>query len=312
MNSNIRTAQVNNKIAAGFILILFIYLLACAPAPSATMIVDDAGMTVTRVSDCKRIVSLSPSNTEIVYSLGLADKLVGVTEYCNYPPEAKAKQRIGGFSTVDIEKVVALQPDLVLAADVHENTVTPMLQKSGFNIVTLKPKTMEDTLNDIILVGKLTSSETAAGKLVDNLRNRIKKVVEKTGGIQKQDRTRTLVVIWHDPLMSAGSGTLIDDLITMCGGNNLAGDIAGHKAISLETVIARDPEVIIVPTSMGTGESAVWDYLKSEPRLKAVSAFKNQRVFKMDGDTIYRYGPRLVDALEQVAEFIHPEIFPAR
>ncbi len=294
-----------------FLLSALITIAACnRPIPSEELI-DDAGSHVVSVTTAQRIVSLAPSNTEIAYALGLGDRLAGVTEYCNYPPEAKKKTLIGGFSTVDIEKTVALQPDLILAADMHSKSVTPALQKIGFNVVTLNPKTLQAVLKDIALVGKISGQYNQSQALVDNLNKRIDTINSKTRELKPDQRPRVLLLIWHDPLMAAGKGTLIDDLINISGGLNVASDINEFKAISLEVVIQRNPEVIIVPMSMGKGESPLWNYINTEPRLKTVNAVKYGRLYQIDGDIALRYGPRTVEGLEQFAGYIHPDLFPS-
>ncbi len=297
--------------AFSFLLPVIITIAACnRPIPPEALI-DDIGSHIQPIPAPQRIVSLAPSNTEIVYALGLGDRLVGVTEYCNYPPEAKKKTLIGGFSTVDIEKTVALQPDLILATDIHSKSATPTLQKIGFDVITLNPRTLEAVLKDIALVGKITGQDDQSQALVENLRKRIDAISSKTGLLQQDQRPRVLLLLWHDPLMAAGKGTLIDDLISVAGGLNIAQDVTGHQAISLEAVITRNPDVIIVPISMGKEESPLWNYVNTEPRFKTVNAVKNGRLYLIEGDIALRYGPRSIQALEQFAGYIHPELFPS-
>jgi iron complex transport system substrate-binding protein len=281
--------------------------LACGQPAAPAALTDDAGSSIRIGPPPQRIVSLAPSNTEIVYALGLGGRLVGVTEYCNYPPEAKKVAQVGGFSTVDIEKTVALQPDLIMAADIHSKSVTPTLQKIGFNVVTLNPKTLQAVLDDIVLAGRVTGQSGQADAISSELRRRIESVRSKTAALKPAERPRVLL------LLTAGSGTLIDDIITAAGGSNIAGDIAGHQAISLEVIISRDPQLIIIPASMGTEGSPTWNYVNDEVRFKGISAVRDKRLHRMDGDVIYRYGPRSVDGLEALAGFIHPELFqPSR
>jgi iron complex transport system substrate-binding protein len=285
-------------------------VIACIHPARPPDLVDDTGSQVRPIPEPQRIISLAPSNTEIAFELGLGDKLVGVTEYCNYPPEARKKTLIGGFSTVDIEKTVALQPNLILAADIHSKSATPALQKIGFNVITLNPKTLETVLKDMTLVGQVTGQEGRSRSLVDNLNNRIDYVRLKTSDLKPDGRPRVLLLVWHDPIMAAGRGTLIDDMINIGGGTNIAGDINGYQAISLEAVITRNPDVIIVPLSMGKDESPLWNYVNTEQRLQSVNAVKNGRIFRIDGDVALRYGPRSIQALEQFAGYIHPTLFP--
>jgi len=294
-----------------FILIISTFsVIACIHPARPPDLVYDTGSQVRPIPEPQRIISLAPSNTEIAFELGLGDKLVGVTEYCNYPPEARKKTLIGGFSTVDIEKTVALQPNLILAADIHSKSATPALQKIGFNVITLNPKTLETVLKDMTLVGQVTGQEGRSRSLVDNLNNRIDYVRLKTSDLKPDGRPRVLLLVWHDPIMAAGRGTLIDDMINIGGGTNIAGDINGYQAISLEAVITRNPDVIIVPLSMGKDESPLWNYVNTEQRLQSVNAVKNGRIFRIDGDVALRYGPRSIQALEQFAGYIHPTLFP--
>jgi iron complex transport system substrate-binding protein len=284
-------------------------LLSCIPQSPPGNIVDGLGRKVTINTVPQRIVSLAPSNTEILFALGLGDKVVGDTEYCNYPEAAKTKPKVGGFSTVDTEKVVSLRPDLVLATRIHDKTIIPALENLGITVVALTPGSLNDVLDSIKLVGKITGQDKQASELVKDLSARIKEIADKTQNLSPDQRPRVFYVTWHDPLWTAGTGTLSNDVISQAGGQNIASDITGDKTIDLETVINRDPEVIIVSVGMGTGEDLPWQYIKSESRLKNTQALLNSRVYKIDGDLIHRPGPRIVEALEQIAQFIHPELF---
>ncbi len=283
--------------------------LNCTPQSPPGNIVDGLGRNITIEKIPQRIVSLSPSNTEILFALGLGDKVVGVTEYCNYPQAAATKPKIGGFSTVDIEKVVSLEPDLVLAANIHSKTAIPALEKLGLTVVALTPNSLPEVLDSITLIGKITGQNKQASKLVSDLKTRIEAITDKTQTLSLNQRPRVFYITWHDPLMTAGTGTLADDVISSAGGQNIASDISGDKTIDLETVIYRDPQVIVASIGMGTGEDLPWQYVQNEPRLKNTQALLNDRIYKIDGDLIHRPGPRIVEALEQMAHFIHPELF---
>ncbi|MEJ2738742.1 MAG: helical backbone metal receptor [Dehalococcoidia bacterium] len=242
--------------AIAFFIVLLLTTGCSSPAAPGN-ITDDLGRNIQIESIPDRIVSLAPSNTEILFALGLGEKVVGVTDYCNYPDEAQEKPSIGGFSTVNIEAVVALEPDLILATDRHSKTVIPALENLGYTVVALSPETLD----------------------------------------------------WHDPLMTAGTGTLAYDVITTAGGINIAGDISGDNTISLETVIDRNPQIIVASVGMGSGEDLPWQYVQTEERLKTTDALKTGQVYKINGDLIHRAGPRIVDALEIMAQFFHPELF---
>lgn len=282
---------------------------ACAgPVMPYAEIKDDSGYPITTAPAAQRIISLAPANTEIVFALGLEDRLVGVTEFCNYPPAANDKTRVGGFSTVDIEKAVGLRPDLVLASDIHSKTVTPQMQKMGFRVVSLYPKTVRGAISDITLTGNLAGAEKAAAELTASLQKRVDAVTTVTADLAPTRRPRTLLMIWNDPLMVAGSATLIDDIIRLAGGTNIASDINGFGSMNLESMISADPQVIIVPTSMDKSSDLLWEFVTIDPRLSNTSAVKNGRVYRIEGDLVYRYSPRCISALEQTAMFLHPEL----
>lgn len=288
--------------------------LSCSPpkageSQSPIEITDQLGRAVKLDKIPQRIVSLAPSNTEILFALGLADRVVGVTDYCNYPPEAKQKPSIGGFSTPNMEKLVALAPDLVLAAPIHETEVIPQLEKKGVTVFALAPKTIDEVLESITLVGKITGEEKEAAKLVAGMRTRIEAVTDKTDNLSPEQRPRVFYIVWHDPLMTAGRGTFHDELIRKAGGINIAGDLSGYPSISLETVVQVSPQVIISGVGMGTGLDAPMQFALTEPRLRSTDARQQGRVYAMDTDIADRAGPRIVDALEQFAQDIHPELF---
>ena len=289
--------------------LLTVVTIGCGQPSPPGNVADDLGRTINIEQIPQRIVSLAPSNTEILFALGLDDRVVGVTEYCNYPEEAKAKPKVGGFSTVDIERVVYLEPDLILATHIHGKTAIPALEELGLTVLALAPGSLDELMSNITLVGKITGQDKIASKLVDDLRERIEAVANKTQDLTPNQRPRVFYLTWHDPLWTRGKDTSVDEIISKAGGQNIAYDLSGDKTIDLETVLHRDPQVIIAAVNMGTGEDLPWQYVRTEPRLKNTEALLNNRVYKIDGDLIHRPSPRLVEALEQVAQFIHPELF---
>jgi iron complex transport system substrate-binding protein len=307
-----------SKYIRNCLLVLFSFFLftglGCASqrsngAPSSIEITDQLGRLVKLDRMPQRIVSLAPSNTEVLFALGLADMVVGVTDYCNYPPEAKEKPSIGGFSTPNIEQVVALSPDLILAASIHQKQIIPQLEARGMTVFALAPKTLNEVLETITLVGEITDKKEEASRLVTGMGSRIKAITDKTNNLPEAQKPRVFYVTWHDPLKTAGSGTLQDELIRTAGGINVAGNLSGYAGISLEAVIAANPEVIIAGVGMGTGADAPLQFAKTEPRLRDTDVRQHDRVYAIDVDLVGRTGPRIVDALEQLARFIHPELF---
>jgi iron complex transport system substrate-binding protein len=258
----------------------------------------------------ERIISLVPGNTEILFVLGLSDEVVGVTEYCDYPPEAQDKPKVGGFSTPNIEEVVALSPDLIIATQRHEVSIIPALEGKGLTVFALDPKTLDEVLEAITLIGEITGKEAEASQLVTDMSNRIKAVTDKTDGLSEAQRPRVFSITWHDPLKTAGGDTWQDELITKAGGINIAHELTGgYVPISLEAVIDANPEVIIADVGMGSGEDTPLEFSMTELRLRGVDARINNEIYGIDVDLSGRPGPRIVEGLEQFAKAIHPELF---
>ncbi len=293
--------------------ILSLFAACTAPAdevaPSPIEITDQLGRVVKLEKIPEKIISLAPSNTEILFALGLGDKVVAVTDYCDYPPEAKEKPSIGGFTTPNIEEVVALSPDLILATSIHEKRIIPQLEEKGIAVFALAPETLDEVLASIKLVGEVTGKEEEASRLVAQMQNRIKAITDKTNNLPEDKRPVVFYLTWHDPLKTSGLGTLHHELIQKAGGRNIFPEIIGTQSVDLELLVARDPQVMIAGTGMGSGEDKTFQYLKTESRLQNTEAGKNGRIYKINIDLTGRAGPRIVDGLEQFAKCIHPEIF---
>jgi iron complex transport system substrate-binding protein len=273
-------------------------------------VTDDLGRKVTINKLPQRIVSLAPSNTEILFALGLDDKIIGVTDYCDYPEAAKSKPRVAGYSTPNLEKLVSLQPDLVLAESIHEKTVLPALEKLGLTIFLSWARSIDTIMNDITSIGQMNGKSKTATQLVNKLTSRIKAVSTKTQILSPEKRPRVLYVVWHQPIRTMGSETFIDDLIKTAGGINIfSKDFDKSRVVSLESVVAKNPQVIIV-TGMATSGDLIYNAIKTEERLKSVDAMVNNRIYRIsDANLIERPGPRIVDGLDELAKLIHPEIF---
>jgi len=256
----------------------------------------------------ERIISTSPANTEILFALGLEDKVVGVTTYCNYPPEALEKPKIGGFSTVDIELIINSTPDLVLASSKTGEENIKKLEDIGIDVIVIDPKNIDEILENIRLIGDLTGNVNEAEELTNNMWERINAVKENAKKLKKNNKKpKILYVMWHEPLMSVGKNIKTNDLIEIAGGENIYSDTKiDYPKISLESVIDRNPEVIIAAVGMGSGGNLTYEYIINEPQLKDVNAIKNNRVYRIHVDLL-RPSPRIVDALEQFAKWIQNE-----
>lgn len=279
---------------------------------SSITVTDGLGRRITIKEIPKRIISLAPPITEIVFKLDLEDKLVGVTNYCNYPPEARFKEKVGGttFADLDLEKIISLKPDLILVSTGYQKKTISAIEERGINIFALEANSLEEVIENIELVGRITGRENKAAKISDNMRKRIKAVEKKTNHFSEDKRPRVLhVTSVSEGLWTPGKGTFQDDIIRKAGGINIAHDLGkGWGIMSLEEVIHRDPEVIVVSFAHGRGLRD-YKWVKTDPRLKNVTARKQGRIYKIDADIISRSGPRIVDGLEKYARFIHPKIF---
>ncbi len=286
------------------LLSLALVLTACSPAEQTPpqYFFDDLGRLVAINGTPQRIVSLAPSNTETLFALGLGDRVVGVTDYCDYPPEALDKEKVGGYANPDIEKLVALNPDLILVAHGTPMDVINNMVGLGLTLFGIKTTDLDDLLNDIRRIGEIADKELEAQALTSEMAVGIKAVTDVTSELE--ERPRVFYIIWNDPLQTAGSGTFIHELIEKGGGVNICGNITGYPIISIEEVIARNPEVIITSSWPG-----IYEWAMNETALNATDARQNNRVFACDDNLVQRPGPRLVEGLEWFAHFIHPEIF---
>ena len=297
-----------------FLVSSLLFLLVFAGAASAAdwepvTITDDLGVTVTIDKYPERIVSLSPANTEILFALGLGDRIVGVTEYCTYPEAALSKDKIGGFSTINTEKIAVLNPDLLVAADGNSEETIAHLRELGYTIITVNADTIDTTLADIRLIGKAAGVESAAEELVSSMKADLAEIAEKTKGAEKPT---ILHCMWTDPLWVSGSGTFQDEMISAAGGVNAAAAEGGWVALTMEKFLTMNPDIIVVDSGDGMGvgtDDALKNFFLKDSRMQSLSAVQNERVYVVNADIIDRGGPRIVEGVEALAEIAHPDIF---
>jgi iron complex transport system substrate-binding protein len=261
-------------------------------------VTDDAGRTVTIAQTPHRIISLAPSITEDLFALGLGGKVVGDTTYDNYPPAAVNITKVGGFSSPSIEKIVSLNPDVVFASSLENNTLLSTLSGYGIPTVVLNPTSLTGILNDLSLIGKVTGSTGNSSALVTNLTQKM-----TANSISVASHPRVLYLVWYNPIMSAGADTFEGDIIAHAGGINVAqlANVSGYGTMSKESIVALNPSVIIANSAMN---STAVQQVKSDPALATVDAVKNGKIYILDSDIISRPGPRAFDALEQIAGII--------
>jgi iron complex transport system substrate-binding protein len=259
---------------------------------------DAMGRQVKIPKSVKRIISMAPNVTEMLFVLGLDNEIVGVTDFCNYPPEAKSKTKIGGYYNPNIEVIISLSPDLIIATpDGYSKERIDRLDQSGIPIFLINPQNIDDVLNSILLLGKVTDKEEIANQEVKKMRSRIMKIEGKIKQIPAQKRVKVFYEIGEDPLVTVGPNNFVNDLIEMAGGINIADDAPNSWPVySVEAVIMKNPNIILTaPSTMvsSTGQQRTkWD------KYRTVSAVVNQNIYQVDPDILLRPGPRVVDGLE--------------
>jgi len=252
----------------------------------------------------QRIVSLAPSVTETLFAIGADDRLVGVTSYGDYPPQARKIPRVGSFIYPSIEAVMAKQPDLVVGVRGGANRdIMLRMRNLGLKVEIVSVDSLSDIFTTIRFLARLVGREAAGEQLLSSIQAQINQVRRTIAGTK---RRKVLLVVGHRPLVAAGKGTFVDELITLAGGENIAG--TAHSAwphLPLEYVIAQAPKVII-EGGMGTERESQGKHWAD---LRSIPAVKEGRIYPYPSDKILRPGPRVAEALEEIARLIHPECF---
>jgi iron complex transport system substrate-binding protein len=279
-------------------------------------IIDDVGRTVTITNyPPERIVALAPSCVEILFAIGSGDKVVGVPEYSDYPPEVPEKVEAGdltitgNLNDVSIETVVGLQPDLVIATGGVQRLVAESLEEVGLPVIVLYPEKFDGVLDDISLIGKATGQINEAEALVTDMSQRAQEIADKTQGAS---RLRVYVeYFFNGGYWSLGSESAVDELIYLAGGINVfSGFGTQYMSTSTEEVLVADPEIIIISKgSMAEACGLTPETINGRSDWSEVSAVKNNQIYEVDESILSREGPRLILALEQLAKAIHPELF---
>lgn len=272
---------------------------------SIITVVDDYGYVVNITSTPTRIVSLAPSNTEILFAVGAGNQTVGVTDYCDYPYNFTAWEKAGNMTSIGnywqpaIEPIVALKPDLILASGGASDEAAAKLRNLGYNVLVLDATTLNGVLNDVYMVGKATGHSDQAATLVSGYRARIDAVEAKVANATTTPKV--YYETWNDPLMAAGPNTFVSDLISLAGGKNIFDDAAtSWPTVSSDSIITKNPDIIISYHTDGFSTRAGWS---------SISAVANNKIYALPSSIFSRPGPRLIDALEDLAKILHPEIF---
>lgn len=260
----------------------------------------------------RRIVSLAPSLTETLFAIGVGERVVAVTDLCDFPPAARELPKVGGLtsSNLHLESVVAARPDLVVSVGLNQEEVVAALRRLGIPVVVVPTdQGLGEVVAAVRRLGELSGRSAAAGALADDLERRLAAVDGALAGLPAAARPRVYFEVWDRPLMTAGPDTFLGEIVERAGGANVFADVRGrYVQVSPETVLARDPEVILTAEREG-GPGGAADFA-ARPGWDAVDAVAAGRVHLLDGDLVSRPGPRAVDALERTAALLHPDRFP--
>ncbi|MEW6047077.1 MAG: cobalamin-binding protein, partial [Bacillota bacterium] len=259
----------------------------------------------------RRIVSLAPSNTEILFAVGAGNQVVGVTLFDDFPAEVRSLEKVGGFAakSISVEKVVGLEPDLVLTAGSLQQPVIDALRRLGIPVFSVDSRSLDHLYDNIRKVGRLTGHAHRAEQVVRSMQARVEAVRSRVAAVEPSRRARVFYEVWDNPLMTAGPQTFIGQLIELAGGINIFSDVQREwPQVSLEELIRRNPDVILGPSSHG--RSLALENLRVRTGWHGVRAVQTGRVYLIEDSIVSRPGPRLVQGLEAVARALYPELFP--
>lgn len=300
-------SKQKKAIFIGLILLLsLLFLAGCArnqneKIEGERVFTDFFGQQIEIKEAPQRILSLSPAVTEILFALGLDQEIVGTTDYCNYPEAALSKPKVGGFTNPNMEIIVQAEPDLILLASGVQTEYIEAFKKYGLTTFALDAQTIDQVIENILLVGDITLRQDEAKIITDDMLSRINFVKEKTQGLEKP---LVFFEVWDDPLLSAGPETFIADILEIASAENFAADAkTDYPQISLELLLERDPDYYMAidhKNNLPAGE---------RPGFKNLQAMKKGNYFRIEDDLVTKPGPRIILGLEEIAKNIHPDAF---
>lgn len=267
---------------------------------------DEVGREVTLSFPPKRIISLAPNITEILFSLGLDEEIVGVSIHCNFPEKAKTKVQVGSYISLDFERIVSLKPDLIIATGAgNTRDMVERIGKLGFPTYVIFPKKFDDVLRSIGHISQVVDREKEGMGIIQGMKRRRQRVVELTQGLR---RPKAFLQIGEAPIVTVGKNSFGDDLIRLAGGENIAGkEKEMYPRLGMEEILKRSPEIIIISSMNPKGDYQ--KILQEWSRWKTIPAVKNGRIHLIDSDLVDRPSPRIIEGLEEIARLLHPERF---
>ncbi len=262
---------------------------------------DALGVEVTVGARPEQIVSVAPTVTEILFALGAGDRVAAVTDQCNYPPEVKELPRVGGWFTPSTERAIGARPDLVIGSRGNPPGFVSALRKSGCPVFTIDPKTVGDIFEVIGQIAAIIGEQEAGEELVREMRDRLDAVTEGLAEVPEEERVTAFIVLEVSTLYTAGSGTFQDDAIRAAGARNIAARRKGFSMFSTESLVAADPDFLLLSTMDGDPERMKREVLR-HTALRRLSAVRGDGIVMLEADPIMRPGPRIVEAVEAMAE----------
>jgi iron complex transport system substrate-binding protein len=305
----------HTQITAILLLLIFVLLLSGCQQQNtagsdkttgAIVVTDDSGTQLKLDKYPERIISLTPNNTEILFALGLGERVVGVTTYCDYPEEVSQKARIGDLQG-NVEEIVALEPDLVVAKAVLNEDIVSKLRKLDVPVLCVDPESIDGVYRSIELIAKVTGTDSNGDKIISEMKAKISDVQQKVAEIPEEERLKVFIEVGNDPLYTAGGDTYVDELVRLAGGINIAGDITGYQMYSLETVVKCNPDAILAADSYYVDVKAEINKRPGWDTVKAVQ--KGHIITDIDTNLVNRAGPRSAIAVETVAKALYPDLF---
>jgi len=292
------------------IVVLAVFLICASSLASAQDLKDDLGRPFPLPERTpERIVSMAPNVTEILFALGLGDRVAGVTRFCDYPPEARSIRRIGGLVDPNIEVIQSLDPGLVIAFRGNPLRLVDRIRKLGLPVFVLDiGQGLEALFPLIAKIGRVTRTEGRAGELAGGLKRRLESVDAAISEVVM--RPKVFVLLYGQGLWTCGGESYVDDLISRAGGTNVASSLPKKWVLyKREQILEDDPDVIFILARSRKDFATGRDWLLRKARVESVAAVRSGKVFELDENAASRFGPRLVDVLDRMVRLLHPELF---
>jgi iron complex transport system substrate-binding protein len=263
---------------------------------ASVQVVDDTGQTVYLKNQAKRVISLAPSVTEILFKIGVGHSVIGMVKGSDYPREALAVQRVGDYAHFDLERIVALKPDLIVASSYNPLHLVNLLKQLDIPVYIIAPKRIQDIATDMQQLGSLTGAKSEADKQTKIFLSRLEKLRQRYKNKQK---VRVFYQIWDHPMMTTNKKSLVGEVIELCGGENIFGNVfVSYPVVSLESIVDEDPDVIFTSS---LNMSSQWK------QLRVLSAVQSNRIYLVSPDVIQRDSPRILEGATQICGLLDRE-----